>query len=223
MYQGQAQQRIVAGIDTAIWALVGQEGTISRSYVRGPGMSESRTAGRNLADAVHYLCVLHGRHPGVVDIAANMTADPVIGAWMAKVIEAFAEERRYMNKLAVEVGPQPSTPGQAESVSTVNSQRHALEILSRSDRDGCALGAAIALVLDWVAVRNVLDRAATRLGMTPIPLGLPLEGDTLAMAAHYATTPGIERAILFGAQQLVAQHRGLWNLLEARHLARADY
>lgn len=223
MNMGQSQRRMNAGLDTAIWALVGQEGTISRSYVRGPGMSDSRTAGRNLADAVHYLCVLHGRHPGVVDIAAQMTTDPIVQGWMAQVIKAFADERRYMNKLAVAVGPQPSTPGQAESVATVNSQRHALEILSRSDRDGCALGAAIALVLDWVAVRNVLDRAATRLGMAPISLGLPLEGETLAVAAHYATTPGIERAILFGAQQLVAQHRGLWNLLEARHLSRVDY
>jgi len=224
MNMGQSQRRMNAGLDTAIWALVGQEGTISRSYVRGPGMSDSRTAGRNLADAVHYLCVLHGRHPGVVDIAAQMTTDPIVQGWMAQVIKAFADERRYMNKLAVAVGPQPSTPGQAESVATVNSQRHALEILSRSDRDGCALGAAIALVLDWVAVRNVLDRAATRLGMAPIPVG-PAVGRRDA---------GGGRALCDDAGVLSARScsvRSSWspsiaacgNLLEARHLARVDY
>jgi hypothetical protein len=35
-----------------------------------------------------------------------------------------------------------------------------------------------------------------------------------------AGTPAIERAILFGAQQLLVQHRGLWDLLEARAEAR---
>jgi hypothetical protein len=30
-----------------------------------------------------------------------------------------------------------------------------------------------------------------------------------------------ERAMSFGAQQLLAQHRGLWDLLEARKAARA--
>ncbi len=30
----------------------------------------------------------------------------------------------------------------------------------------------------------------------------------------------LERAMLFGAQQLFAQHRGLWDLLEARASAR---
>jgi len=32
-----------------------------------------------------------------------------------------------------------------------------------------------------------------------------------------------ERALLFGAQQLALQHRALWDLLEAREQARAEY
>jgi hypothetical protein len=35
-----------------------------------------------------------------------------------------------------------------------------------------------------------------------------------------AGTPATERAITFGAQQLLAQHRGLWSLLDARASAR---
>jgi hypothetical protein len=33
----------------------------------------------------------------------------------------------------------------------------------------------------------------------------------------------MERAILFGAQQLALQHRSLWDLLEARRQARLAY
>jgi hypothetical protein len=36
-------------------------------------------------------------------------------------------------------------------------------------------------------------------------------------------SPAMERAISFGAQQILAQHRGLWDLLEARQLARGEY
>ena len=32
--------------------------------------------------------------------------------------------------------------------------------------------------------------------------------------------PGVERALAFGAQQVLAQHRGLWALLESRAAAR---
>jgi hypothetical protein len=35
--------------------------------------------------------------------------------------------------------------------------------------------------------------------------------------------PAMERAISFGAQQLFSQHRGLWDLLEARCVARGDW
>jgi hypothetical protein len=37
-----------------------------------------------------------------------------------------------------------------------------------------------------------------------------------------ADTPSFERAMSFGSQQLLAQHRGLWDLLESRQQARAD-
>ena len=49
---------------------------------------------------------------------------------------------------------------------------------------------------------------------------LPDADETVAIVASAATSPGMERAIGFGAQQLFAQHRGLWSLLEARAEAR---
>ena len=43
---------------------------------------------------------------------------------------------------------------------------------------------------------------------------------TMSLVAALTTSPGIERAMTFGAQQVLAQHRALWDLLEARKSAR---
>ena len=100
---------------------------------------------------------------------------------------------------------------------------HALEMLSHSDRLGCAFGAAAALVLDWAAIRTVMDRAAERFGLNPPRCDLPCADETAAAIRAVAAAPGPERALSFGAQQLFAQHRGLWDLLESRQAARGEY
>ena len=99
-------------------------------------------------------------------------------------------------------------------------QRHALEMLARSDRRGCASGAVAALTLDWPAIRGVLDRAADVFGAEIAPSSLPDPSVTTAALVALGATAACERAIGFGAQQLLAQHRGLWSLLEARAEAR---
>jgi len=49
---------------------------------------------------------------------------------------------------------------------------------------------------------------------------VPSLAETLRAATDAATSPSVERAIAFGAQQMLVQHRGLWDLLEAREIAR---
>ena len=139
------------------------------------------------------------------------------------MVDGFIRERTFLTRLVVAVGPLPSTPGQAESESAVNGQRHALDMLAQSDRNGCALGAALALVLDWQAVRDVLNTAGRRFSVDAPVSNLPADAPTLELAAQAALSPSVERAISFGAQQILAQHRGLWDLLEARQLARGEY
>lgn len=209
------------GVADMLVSLVGADGTAGHGYPGAPALSEGREAIRNLADAAHYLCVLHGRHPGVIDHAVARTEHPAALGWLATAADAFQIERSLLTRLAVATGPLPSTPGQAECEATVLQQRHALDMLGRSDRQGCALGAAFALALDWTAVRRVLDRAARRVGFEPAPLGLPNEEETRTVAMAVAETAALERAMSFGAQQILAQHRGLWDLLEARQAARA--
>lgn len=209
------------GIADMLVALVRADGSGGHPYLTAPELTGGREATRNLADAAHYLCVLHGRFPGVIDHAASRTEHPAALGWLAAAAEGFAAERALLTRLAVLTGPQPSTPGQAESEAAVLQQRHALEMLARSDRNGCALGAAFALALDWHAIRGVLDAAARRVTIDIGQLALPNEEETRTVAMAFAETPALERAMSFGAQQILAQHRGLWDLLEARQAARA--
>jgi hypothetical protein len=177
---------------------------------------------RNLSDAVHALCSVHGHHPGMIADVRTRGVQPDATEWLGDAAAGFAGERGYLAQLTAAVGPLPSTPGQAVSESALVAERHALEMLARSERTGCATGAAAALVLDWTAIRRVLDVAATRFGLAVPPSTFPPESETAAAIAVLAASPGCERAILFGAQQLFAQHRGLWSLLEARASARGD-
>jgi hypothetical protein len=90
------------------------------------------------------------------------------------------------------------------------------------DRHGCAVGAAIALTLDWRTIRVLLDISAQRLDLSPPTCTLPDLRETARLAAAVGTTPAVERAMVFGAQQLITQHSGLWDLLEARAEARIE-
>lgn len=199
--------------------LVAEDGSADHPHVRR--LLAPRAARRDLADAVHALCAVHGGHPGMIDDAHAHCAQPEACEWMGEVADAFAGERGAIALLAAAVGPLPSTPGQAETEAAFTGIRHALCMLARSDRGGCATGAAAALVADWAVVRAVLERAADSVGMGLTPPTFPADADTAAAIARLSTSPGVERAMAFGARQLLAQHRGLWDLLEARAAARA--
>src|SRR3546814_4974023 len=90
-------------------ALVASGGTGAHPHVRSGALSSGPEAMRNLADAVHFLCLLHGRHPGVIDNAARKAVDPASRQWMDEAAEAFAQERAFLSKIASAVGPVPST------------------------------------------------------------------------------------------------------------------
>jgi Family of unknown function (DUF6975) len=198
-----------------------EHGTASHDYPSNPLLPRGPTAGRDLADIIHYLCVLHGRYPGLIDHAAARTVEPGARNFLTNASYAFAGERAYLARLAVAAGPVPSTPGAGGTDATVLGQRHAMETLASSERHGCALGAAMALVLDWAAIRSCLDCAAARFGVdSPAYPGAGQES-IVALADEYASAPQVQRALLFGAQQILVQHHGLWDLLESRRQARA--
>jgi hypothetical protein len=211
-------------VSSILGALVDIDGSAAQTHVQMLTLAAGDHGSRplaNLADAVHYLCLLHGRFPGVIDHAATRSADNGARHWLIQTCEAFADERSYLTKLSVALGPVPSTTGQNGCDSAVLQQRHAIEMLAQSDRRGCAMGAAIALVLDWAAIRTLLDRASIRIGLEPAKCGLPPTVDTLAVTRAIAVDDATSRAIQFGARQLLNQHRGLWDLMRSRAEIRA--
>jgi uncharacterized protein DUF6975 len=203
-------------------ARVASEGCARHSYLSSLLEASGRHAGRDLADAVHLLCSLHGRYPGLIELALQRCPKGPVQDWLVRASEGFERERLYVVRLTSAVGPLPSTPGAAETESSLVAARHALETLAMSERNGCALGAATALIGDWWPIRRLLDRAATRVGTEAPAPSLPDESSVVAIIDRGADTSASQRALAFGGEQLLLQHRALFDLLEARAEARGD-
>lgn len=204
-------------------ARVAGEGCARHPHVIALLDSSGPHAGRDLADTVHLLCSLHGRYPGLIEMALQLCPSGEAQSWLERASESFERERLYVVRLTASVGPLPSTPGAAETEASLLAARHALETLATSERKGCALGAATALVGDWWPIRRLLDRAATRAGIECPPPSLPDEDSIVTVIGRASDSPASERALRFGGEQLLLQHRALFDLLEARAEARSDY
>jgi hypothetical protein len=175
---------------------------------------------RDFDDLVHFLCNLYGRQPALLDLALTLCRVGPVHDWLDTAANAFERERLYLVRLTAAVGPPPSTPGSGDTEAALVAQRHALETLARSERHGCALGAATALISDWRAIRPLLDRAALRVGVEPPAPSLPSEESIGDILDQGIACSGDDRAVRFGAEQLLLQHRTMFDLLEARADAR---
>ncbi|HEX6604876.1 MAG TPA: hypothetical protein VF027_08365 [Sphingomicrobium sp.] len=215
--------RAAVGVAEAQLARVAGEGCARHSHLNALLESSGPHAGRDLSDAVHLLCSLHGRYPGLVELALQRCPKGPAQAWLGRASEAFERERLYLVRLTSGVGPLPSTPGAAETEASLVAARHALETLAFSERRGCALGAATALIGDWWPIRRLLDRAAARVGIDCPPPSLPDEVSVVEVINSASDSPASERALAFGGEQMLLQHRALLDLLEARADARGEY
>jgi hypothetical protein len=215
--------QVAVSVAEAQLARVAGEGCARHSYLSALLESSGRHCGRDLADAVHLLCSIHGRYPGLVDLALQRCPKGPVQDWLVRASEGFERERLYLVRLTSAVGPLPSTPGAAETEASLLAARHAMETLAMSERNGCALGAATALIGDWWPVRRLLDRAAARVGTEAPAPSIPDEASVVAIIDSGADTPASARALAFGGEQLLLQHRALFDLLEARAEARGEY
>ncbi|WP_294391706.1 hypothetical protein [uncultured Sphingomonas sp.] len=203
-------------------ALAAAEGSASHPYTHSYELNADPLANRNLADVLHLLAMLHGPQPGLIETAAERNVLPEAERWFKQTAIAFAAERQFLAQLIVSAGPAPSTPGEAETAAAIMDQRHAMEVIASSDRFGCALGATVALMFDWEAIRAVLDTAAARIGIEAPDMLFPDESETIEILASLTPQPRLDRTLSFGARQLLVQHRGLWDVLEARAAARGQ-
>ena len=223
MANNRSVDRQAVSVAEAQLARIAESGCARHPHVEALANGAGAHSGRDLADAVHLLCSLHGRHPGMIELAFLQCEDPSSRSWLKQASESFERERLFLVRLTSAVGPLPSTPGAAETESSLLAQHHAIEILARSERHGCALGAATALAIDWLPIRRLLDRAAARVGLDcPVP-ALPDAASVMAAIDACSDTPASERALGFGGEQLLLQHRAVFDLLEARASARADW
>jgi hypothetical protein len=218
----QAVDRSAMSAAEAQLARVGSQGSVDHSYRLALMSANGPNAARDLADAVHLFCSLYGRHPGLIELALNNCPAGPVRDWLREASDAYERERLYLVRLTAAVGPLPSTPGAAETEAALVGQRHAIETLAKSERRGCALGAATALMADWASIRAVLDRAADRMGMQKPALTLPDGASIVRVIAEGTDGVASERALAFGGEQLLLQNRGLFDLLEARAAARID-
>ena len=219
----RSADRAAVSVAEAQLARVASQGCARHAHLNALLEGSGPHAVRDLVDAVHLLCSVHGRHPGVIALALRNSEDGPIRSWLGDAAERFERERLYLVKLTATVGPMPSTPGAAETESSLLAQRHALETLAASERSGCALGAATALVGDWWPIRRMLNRAATRMGIDCPPPSLPDEASVVRIIELCSESASAQRAIGFGGEQLLLQHRALFDLLEARASARGEY
>ncbi len=203
-------------------ARVAEQGIATHRHALRLAVASGPEAARDLADAVHLLCSLYGRHPGLVELALGRAPAGAVRDWLTAASVAFERERLYLVRLTAAVGPLPSTPGSAETEAVLGQQRHAIETLALSERRGCSLGATTALVGDWNAIRAVLDRAAARMGVDVPACSLPASDSLAGVILQAVDGMAAERALAFGAQQTLLQNRGLFDLLEARASARGD-
>jgi hypothetical protein len=223
MATNRSVEQSPVSVAAAQLARVAGEGSARHSHLTALLDGAGRHSGRDMSDAVHLLCSLHGHYPGLVEIALQRCPKGAVRDWLGHASDSFERERLYLVRLTAAVGPLPSTPGAAETEASLVAAHHALETLGTSERDGCALGAATALVCDWWPVRRLLDRVAARVGTEAPAPSLPDEASIVAIVDYASTNPSAARALAFGGEQLLLQHRALFDLLEARAEARGEF
>ena len=176
----------------------------SRSHPHAARVAAAFSDDPILAEAVHFFTLLHAERPSAAALAATVDPSP----WLTRFAAAFDGEREWLAHAVVAAGA-PRRTDLSRHELLVRGQRDAMLTLARSDRAGCALGTVAALACDWPMVRATLAR-------DPVREVDPTIVDALAAAA---TSRAAQRAIGFGVAQMLAVHRSLWDLLEARQAA----
>lgn len=208
---------IQARLDDAVVRLVRDQGS---AVAMNSAQIASPRRLRGLADVLHHLVNLHARPPGLLAAAATARVPAAWHPVLCAAADAFHTERRWLIDLTAAAGPLPSTPGQAESEAALTAQMQAIDWLGRSERVGCAQGAAFAFCLDWQVIRAQLAIAGDALGVATPPSPYPDETEVRTALSEAEVTLPQSRATMFGAEQLVQQHAGMWRLLDARAAVR---
>jgi len=170
------------------------------------------------ADSLHFLSLLHGRKPSIFDIVYTGHHAGAGAGWVKDVAACFSSTRTFLAQLVVAAGPPPSLFRQMQTEEVAGAMRRALLTLARSDREGCALGAANTLARDWIATERVIQALSKALGIESMVRHYRWPDQAVLDEALHkiADQPLIHRAVTFGARTLISQNRAFWDMLEAR-------
>ena len=113
-------------------ARVDAEGSSRHPHLAALITATGASASRDLADAVHLLCAVHGRHPGLTDLALAACSPGEARDWLGDAADAFDRERLYLVRLTSAIGPMPSTHGAVQTENALLALRHAIETLAKS-------------------------------------------------------------------------------------------
>ena len=70
-------------------ARVASEGCARHSHLNALLESAGPHSGRDLADAVHLLCSLHGHYPGMIEVALQRCPKGAVHEWLIRDSDAF--------------------------------------------------------------------------------------------------------------------------------------
>ena len=95
--QGSRQSTTLKGAEASVadgqLARVAADGSARHNYLTALLEASGRQSGRDLADAVHLLCSLHGRYPGLMEIALQRCPKGPAHDWLSHASDAFERER----------------------------------------------------------------------------------------------------------------------------------
>lgn len=184
--------------------MIDAAGAASRSHPHAARDGAAPTDHPARIEAVHFFTLLHAERPSAATVAAAVDSHP----WVTRFAVQFEADRGWLARATVAAAA-PCRIDLTRHEQLVRGQREAMLTLARSDRAGCALGAVAALAADWPAVRAALSREPAR----------EIDPRIVDAVGAAAVAPSGRRAIGFGVAQMIAIHRTLWDLLEARQAA----
>src|SRR4051794_41598618 len=91
--------RTAVGVAEAQLARVASEGCARHSHLNALLEASGPHAGRDLSDSVHLLCSIHGRYPGLIELALQRCGSGPAHSWLSRAAEAFERERLYLVRL----------------------------------------------------------------------------------------------------------------------------
>jgi len=177
-------------------------------------------SGADVADIAHILTIVHGSLPTVFELASAHAPSGHLRELLFAASESFQAWRRFLALLTSKAGPAPSCLNDDVHMVSLVQLKHAIQLLASSERRGCAVGAATAMLADWHLTIPPLLSCASRFGIGHHLPSPPQVNEIIAGIEQTEPTTSELRAMTFGASQFYHMDDEIFLHLRARRQAR---